>query len=71
MSQPQQQTQFIKDICDFVESSKNPNSIVSVVKKVFPENAKELDRQLETFASDMQKLEKGQMTYSEMRSLYG
>jgi len=32
---------------------------------------KEINKQLETFADDMDKLERGEMTYSEMRSLYG
>lgn len=65
------ESKFMKSINEFVEESKKPNSIVNVAKNIFPESAKEIDKQLETFPSYMKKLEDGKMSYSEMRMLYG
>jgi hypothetical protein len=56
---------------EFVASKDDPNSLLSTARNISPNNASEIDKQLQTFTSDMQKLEQGKMSYSEMRALYG
>jgi hypothetical protein len=61
----------MRSVEQFVEESKKLNSLVDTVKKQYPQDADSLDKQLSTFAADVKKMESGQMSYSEMRRLYG
>lgn len=56
---------------EFVEKSKEPNSLVSIIKERQPEVAKELDEQLATFPKAIQDMINGKMSYAEMRAKYG
>ena len=64
-------SKFQASIRNFVASKDNPQSVLAKVMKSSPENAEKLAGQMKTFESDMEKLEKGKMSYAEMRSLYG
>lgn len=56
---------------DFVERSKDPGSLVSAVKRMMPEAAATLDKQLETFYEDVKLVEQGKKPYSYLRGLHG
>lgn len=56
----------------FVDSVHVEGSFLNKVYNLHNEEGKsELDKQLKTFAVDIQKMDKGKMTYAEMRGLYG
>jgi phage shock protein A len=69
--QPEQPSQFMKSINEFVNSKNDPNSILSKAMNSSPHHANEIKKQLQTFTEDMKNLEKGTMSYSEMRARYG
>lgn len=74
MSAPQQQqdqSEFMKSIKNFIATKDDPNSLLSNARNLSKENANEIDKQLETFETDMKKVEQGKMSYAEMRALYG
>jgi hypothetical protein len=64
---------FLQSIKRFVREAKTePDHIVNQVKQALPpQDRASLDQQLKTFEQDAIRLSKGELTYSEMRSLYG
>ena len=66
---------FLESIKRFVREAKTePDHIVNVVKQsgLIDEAGKaSLDQQLKTFDKDIKKMMKGEMSYAEMRALYG
>ncbi len=69
--QPPKQSEFMKDIHAFVASKNDPNSVLGIAYRSSPQTAEALDKQLETFAHDMQRLENGEISYADMRGMYG
>ncbi len=68
---PQPTSEFITNVDTFVESANNPNSLLGVVMTTVPGAKDPIQEQLKTFATDMRRFEKGEMSYAEMRMLYG
>ena len=66
-----EESAFMASINKFIKSKEDKGSLLSFARDLSPENKSSLGKQLETFADDMRKLEKGQMSYAEMRELYG
>lgn len=64
-------SKFMEDIDRFIESHNDPNSFVNKVQTQFNVDKNEYNKQLKTFREDMILLEKGEMDYATMRSLYG
>lgn len=68
---------LVGDVRAFVNGVKivEPRHVLKVEPTTHKANAEKNDRsleqQLETFASDVEKMARGAMTYSEMRSRYG
>ena len=65
------QTPFMTNVIAFSKQFDDPNSFVGSIQRVFPAAAPQLNAQMKTFVGDMMKFEQGQMSYAEMRSLYG
>ena len=71
--------QVLDDVVDFTTRIKNETCpALKLVKAVYSDNPtkadeikRELSNQAKTFASDYEKMMKGNMSYSEMRMLYG
>lgn len=59
---------FIDSIIRFVNSKDTTGSVLSNAMNSSEENKKVLDKQLETFVTD---IKDGKMSYAEMRSRYG
>ena len=66
-----QQTEFLKSINDFIASKEDPHSVLGIAYRISPRAAAALDKQLETFSRDMQRMEQGHLSYAEMRARYG
>jgi len=63
---------IVKDVNKFVQTSNQPGTILHDTLQNLPENQKkELESQLKTFPTDVKKMNKGEMTYAEMRMMYG
>lgn len=65
------ETPFMKDVVAFSKEFDKPNSLIGDIQRVFPAAVPELTRQMQTFVGDMRKFENGEMSYAEMRMLYG
>ena len=62
---------LVDDIHDFVKRQQQPGSIVNQVITAGLATKEELQEQFETFPAAIEKMRKGEMSYSEMRALYG
>ncbi len=68
---------FMKSISRFTKEVKDGrNAVVNTLVRVFSSKEgdaikTDLEQQAETFEADVQKMVKGELTYSEMRALYG
>lgn len=76
MSKPNEQCEnqsftFMKGVKNFVNSKDDPNSILSRARGSSTEVKDSIDKQLETFTTDIEKMKKGELSYAAMRSLYG
>lgn len=66
-------SEFLESVATFVNGAKSePDHMVNVIKQSLePAERASVDAQLRTFQEDMGRMTRGEMTYSEMRSMYG
>lgn len=70
---PIQPNTLVQDVRHMIRDLKDPNSAISTLISQYqtPDQKASIDKQLETFEADIEKMTEGKMSYAEMRRLYG
>jgi hypothetical protein len=60
------------DAQKFAEKVQNgEQQLVNDVSKMYPHAKQEIEKQMQTLEADLDKMKSGEMTYAQMRALYG